>query len=75
MAIMNLSNYELCNRCNKKKDFEDKGGDIRSSSRLTEDEDERHEMFYEKMKFLLIDCRLESLQKEASLPNSFPLKI
>ena len=58
MAIMNLAKYELCSRCMKKKEFEEKGGDLRSSSRLSEDEEERHDMFYEKMKFLLIDCRL-----------------
>jgi hypothetical protein len=34
-------------------------------------EEESHELYYEKIRFLIVDCRLETLQREALLPNSF----
>ena len=38
-------------------------------------DEEKDEIYYEKMKFLIVDCRLDTLQKEALLPNSFQLDI
>lgn len=34
-------------------------------------EEESHDFYYEKIRFIIVDCRLESLQNEALLPNSF----
>ena len=33
--------------------------------------EEETDFYYEKIRFLIVDCRLDTLQKEALLPNSF----
>lgn len=38
-------------------------------------EEESHEFYYEKIRFLLVDCRWESLQRESIIPNSLQLQI
>jgi hypothetical protein len=43
---------------------------------MNETEEETPDFFYyEKIRFLIVDCRLESLQREALLPNSFQFQI
>jgi len=34
-------------------------------------DEDGHEFYYEKIRFLIVDCRLDSIQKEGLLPNSF----
>lgn len=41
----------------------------------TQNIEEEHDFYYEKIRFLIVDCRLDSIQKEAFLPNSFKLSI
>lgn len=41
----------------------------------TQHEDDSHDFYYEKIRFLIVDCRLDTIQKESLLPNSFEFQI
>jgi len=74
---------ELCQKCIKKLAYEEKSRVINTASPskrgqmndISLIEEESHEFYYEKIRFLLVDCRWESLQRESIIPNSLQLQI
>ncbi|CDW77412.1 tbc1 domain family member related [Stylonychia lemnae] len=84
LQTLNVSRLEYCRKCLKKREYEDRQqfmdnqeSEFSISIQETQQnqEEESHEFYYEKIRFLIVDCRLEALQKEALLPNSFQLSI
>lgn len=51
------------------------GGNNSGNLNDTQNIEEEHDFYYEKIRFLIVDCRLDTIQKEAFLPNSFKLSI
>ncbi len=71
---------EICSKCKKRQVYEEKQNNGITTTHLNNENmnetstiGEETDFYYEKIRFLIVDCRLDTLQKEALLPNSFQL--
>jgi len=67
----------FCQRCQKKLKIQYVNDDgileLRKSTSMADEE--REEIYYEKLKILIVDCRINIMQQEAQVPNTIGLEI